>query len=1062
MAHNLGFDAFPSDFKADDQRSAQIHRTDILKVINRPASNFKWLLRLKATDLTPEVYKHYVIDRQMPMCIEGLTQGWDRELFSWNWLKDKYGDTELINSPRDVTDLEDLQGWTVRQYVDYFLKPAEQRNRTLYGKDIPCPETWRIYLTEKLPHYFSATSDDLVGDVAKELQPIATMVYLSFSPLWIPGHKPICGSLGHELMVYGESDAGTFWFCTLPSEKEKVASFWKQQGQSIDHDNFFMPLDKLALADFTVYVCEQREGDFVIIPSEGAYQAVHTGGRRVAIAWNRITPLTILQSYRYVLPLYHTLCKTEVFRLKTLAYYGLVNRTNAILNQGEVSLTLAQELPPLIRVVDEIIESEWVEDEMIHRWKEPFAITRFTDDVKHSRACNYCNCDIFNRCYHCSQCQSDYDVCLNCVAEGRGCVHNASLTLMEYLSMHELRATLHRAHVAYTVLATKLTSLDAANQTYIQTIEKFTYRDEYSIASIAYDMAQHYKLAEGKTEHCHQCKIHKPLKYIVRCRKNANDAEKRCKLQYCAMCLWNRYAIRFFLCRKNKMWQCPSCMQICNCAACLRARKINPREHKLTVDVESLEEISVYLPPAFQENNCEALPGPCDRKPKGVRTSYGWTEEEMRAARTKKRQGEVSETCELEESAAPSYVTKKQSNRDEDDTSSKLLTLIRVLQADLSEDEAADNENEYSRNLSTRNQQSNSLTIPAPNTSPQSLKNSRKRLSDEQNADISSEALTSKRAKFQQSHRPTASELTSLINTNIPSGENRALLRELIESMSHTPSTLQLLNSFIASLSQQHSLSSAQFVKEISALSPSEHRTAAPFSFDDNKEPSIMLQKDVLNDSDFDWDSGLLFVQTVGSPMWPAVRIRKEAYQKISPNNTRMAAMKPADPNEHILVHLIGEPPVSYVWVSAARTLPFADFYAKCSYNVTNNSEWSVAVQRHFHSAVEIARQLYNKHHPERPLAPSLSWSQTATTKSQLPSLATPFQRSDVSNHLHSHSSPFLSTTASDHQFLPQSQFPAHFQSFYSHNIDNPEEEVSNLGNVYTRKESPLLDPLTG
>jgi hypothetical protein len=59
-------------------------------------------------------------------------------------------------------------------------------------------------------------------------------------------------------------------------EKEKVASFWKKQGQSIDHDNYFMPLEQLALADFNVFVCKQREGDFVIIPPEGAHQVVHT------------------------------------------------------------------------------------------------------------------------------------------------------------------------------------------------------------------------------------------------------------------------------------------------------------------------------------------------------------------------------------------------------------------------------------------------------------------------------------------------------------------------------------------------------------------------------------------------------------------------------------------------------------------------------------------------------------------------------------------------------------------------------------------------------------------
>lgn len=207
------------------------------------------------------------------------------------------------------------------------------------------------------------------------------------------------------------------------------------------------------------------------------------GGRRVAVAWNRITPLIILNAFRNVLPLYHTLCKTEVFRLKTLAYYGLIKRVNSILNNDVISVTLAQELPPLIQMVDEIIESEWIEEDIIQRWKEPLIVTKFTDDVKHSRACNYCNCDIFNRCYHCSQCQSDYDVCLNCMAEGRGCVHNVSLTLMEYLSMRELRTTLHHARVAYTVLTAKLVSLDPSKQSFIQTIDVLSASVDITIRS---------------------------------------------------------------------------------------------------------------------------------------------------------------------------------------------------------------------------------------------------------------------------------------------------------------------------------------------------------------------------------------------------------------------------------------------------------------------------------------------------------------------------------------------------------------------------------------------------
>lgn len=74
-----------------------------------------------------------------------------------------------------------------------------------------------------------------------------------------------------------------------------------------------------------------------------------------------------------------------------------------------------------------------------HTWidilKKDVEKKRFVDRVPHLRTCNFCNADIFNRCYRCPVCTDDYDVCLRCIAEGRGCKHNTELTLMEHVSM---------------------------------------------------------------------------------------------------------------------------------------------------------------------------------------------------------------------------------------------------------------------------------------------------------------------------------------------------------------------------------------------------------------------------------------------------------------------------------------------------------------------------------------------------------------------------------------------------------------------------------------------------
>jgi hypothetical protein len=43
---------------------------------------------------------------------------------SYQWLREHFGDWEMINSPRDLTNMVDLVGWTVGDYIDYCTQYA--------------------------------------------------------------------------------------------------------------------------------------------------------------------------------------------------------------------------------------------------------------------------------------------------------------------------------------------------------------------------------------------------------------------------------------------------------------------------------------------------------------------------------------------------------------------------------------------------------------------------------------------------------------------------------------------------------------------------------------------------------------------------------------------------------------------------------------------------------------------------------------------------------------------------------------------------------------------------
>lgn len=161
-----------------------------------------------------------------------------------------------------------------------------KRKRNLYGKDITCPEPWRNYMASHLNAYFCYEHRDLVSHLSKyvsprtcliprEQQPETLMVYTGTENTYTPGHTDICGSLGHNLMVYSDKDSYALWFVAESKDKQKAAVLWGRYGAALDHDNCFLPVEKLAEADFPFYIIRQRLGDLVFVPPEGAHQVIN-------------------------------------------------------------------------------------------------------------------------------------------------------------------------------------------------------------------------------------------------------------------------------------------------------------------------------------------------------------------------------------------------------------------------------------------------------------------------------------------------------------------------------------------------------------------------------------------------------------------------------------------------------------------------------------------------------------------------------------------------------------------------------------------------------------------
>ena len=105
---------------------------------------------------------------------------------------------------------------------------------------------------------------------------------------YTPGHCDILGTLGHNLMLDAEEDSGAIWFCIASKDQDKAEALWKAHEQDLHADNSFLPIAALKEANFPIYIIDQKPGDLVLIPSNGAHQVMNYGAASLKFAWNRL------------------------------------------------------------------------------------------------------------------------------------------------------------------------------------------------------------------------------------------------------------------------------------------------------------------------------------------------------------------------------------------------------------------------------------------------------------------------------------------------------------------------------------------------------------------------------------------------------------------------------------------------------------------------------------------------------------------------------------------------------------------------------------------------------
>ncbi|KAG8933288.1 hypothetical protein FRC02_012187 [Tulasnella sp. 418] len=247
--------------------------------------NFQPVERISALGRTHSAIEMAIKEyenRGIPLIISDFHQlaTWDHDLLSQEWLTENYGGLET--PVRDVHTRTDNM-MTLREYLVYAAEiphfTTEDEQSRFYGKDAVCTSEWAEWLTQNdgaLPPYIFPYGDgDLFRYLDDSERPETLMTYFGIGDTYTPCHKDLCASVGQNLMTYTAPGSSSFWFFT-PSDSSLLVSqhFHATYGAELDFESTTLEPEDFSNFPCTVYICEQKLGDLVIVPRKSCHQAV--------------------------------------------------------------------------------------------------------------------------------------------------------------------------------------------------------------------------------------------------------------------------------------------------------------------------------------------------------------------------------------------------------------------------------------------------------------------------------------------------------------------------------------------------------------------------------------------------------------------------------------------------------------------------------------------------------------------------------------------------------------------------------------------------------------------
>ncbi|KAK6510063.1 hypothetical protein TWF481_004776 [Arthrobotrys musiformis] len=611
--------------------------------------NFKSVQRIDARRINPTnieslqamIHEHVVL-RGIPIVIENwhLRSDWPKWIFSVDWLKSNHG-TDQVNI-RDIPNKADIP-MTLGHYLNNMAKLTSKftpsnfdgRQQRLYGKDLDCPPVWRSGLANIIPEstFYLSSRADLMSSLPKEARAENMMCYVGHEGTYTPAHMEMCATLGQNIMIAASQEGpnsekgSSLWFMTQMADREAVAEYWTGTlGHDLSIEAHFASVEDLQKAPFTVFVLEQKVGDYVLVPPLAPHQVWNRGTTTVKAAWNRVTVDTLEHALREALPKIRLVCRDEQYKTKAIVYDTLKSYTKVLTRDDEVEIKL---FPPSIK--DDFIRLyNLFTNILMNECFSPLLPKEKKVEIipnEYNITCSFCRGNVFNRFLSCKRCppsmegleDDPYDICMDCYARGRSCFCVSGLSWVEQHPWVDLLTNHEKfREMVVNILKEKEKEKEAPEEiaeppqfpdalanmskerkglarVCQEALQARPYLDPNTIDELDDEKEIAKKKREGKLLSCHTCGYRHPDWKAMLC------TNKECGKTYCFGNLWRAYDMDpFDDCLAKHHWKCPVCLGFCACARCRRRPGYNPYTPKGTIlgattkhvaDIRSIESL---------------------------------------------------------------------------------------------------------------------------------------------------------------------------------------------------------------------------------------------------------------------------------------------------------------------------------------------------------------------------------------------------------------------------------------------------------------------------------------